>query len=480
MKLNISELKFQMPSNLMQSEIKKLDRLTKDLKLLSSKAGTENKKFNRAYSAMTNVIRDKTSITKALNEPIKIRALAILLQSKWSQNINLTQSILDRIDELKPSPSSLLIQSIYQYYLVEYNRVNNYKIISLWLIVAMKKRGMYKRFHSDLLGFNGPKWLAKKCISNKRDFSNQLNIFELDNYASGQFLTLAKKIYFVEQLKAIPVNKPHDLLQEVQVKSTYEAHYNNKLLLGHKVLQILIEKAPDTGIDDSWLNVVMAIAGDPRIPKSHPKYIKWWFYLDKKLIHKVKGWLSRLDLRLFLEALENYSFQYGKDELKRMFPSRKNFLEGLHDRKMITHTRLYLSSGADAFLRKNYKTEHLPQYSKISDGDKSIIHVQLGDSHIIEGSHSCYLWIYEGMHESSIVFDYERKYVSYNSLTQGLSNQMRSKGTPHLINITHSPVNFNWQHKAIKSLNRINIDISAQDVLSTKDYQHYKRYHGVY
>lgn len=479
MKLLTSKLEFKLPDNLLQEQIEQLDQLCDDLEYLASKAGTENNKFKLAYSSMVAAIQNNKSLIKELDQPIKIRALAMLLQSEWSERINLTSRTFEKIFKIKPLPSPLFIQSVFQYYLTEYDHLKNRSYIADWLLQAMKKRKMYKTFHSELLSSNGPKWLANQCIVKKRDFVNQVEFLKLDTYAAGRYLTVAKQMYFIEQLKLIPSNKPHDLLLEVQKESVFNIEYNPSFLLGHKILEILIKRAPVSDIDVSWLNVVMAIAGDPRISKSHPKYIKWWSQLDNGLIHKVRGWLSRLDLKLFLEALENYSEQSGKEDLKRMFPSRKYFLEGLHNRGVITHTRLYLSRDAATYLERIYKGEDLPSYSIVSNGDKSIIHVELGDSHIIEGSHSCYLWIYKRMHRSSIVFDYSIEKASYSSLTVDLSHKMRLKKTPHLTNITHNLVNFGWQHEAIKSLNSIDVAISAQDVLSDKDYKLYKRRYGV-
>jgi hypothetical protein len=225
----------------------------------------------------------------------------------------------------------------------------------------------------------------------------------------------------------------------------------------------------------------MSIAGDPRVPTTHPNHQKWWSRISESFKNKVKGWLSKMDLRLFLEALENYSLQRGNGEIKRMFPSRKKFLEGLLDKELITNTRLYLAQGAESYLKKNYEPEHLENYnySTIKGDARSIIHVQLGKVHLIEGSHSCYLWIYPKLDPSAIVFNYAKKNVLYDSLTSGMSGKMKRCRTPHKENITHSPVNFSWQRKAIKTLNSIGVKIYPEDVLSQKDYSLYIRKHGM-
>ena len=303
----------------------------------------------------------------------------------------------------------------------------------------------------------------------------------MDRYASGRFLTIAKNIYYIEQLKSIPLNQPHNLLLEVQKKTVYESTYDESYLVGHKVLEILISRAENSKIDDSWLNAIMSIAGDPRIPKDHPLFQKWWSLLDRHLHNIVIGWLSKLDLRLFLEALENFSNLPGKEELHRMFPSRKRFLEGLDYKKLIANTRLYLSKSAERYLKSNYKPEHLPAYSMVENGTKSLIHVQFvnNQAHMIEGSHSCYLWIYRQLHSSAVVFDYGRNSVLYSELTSILNQNMTEKNCEAVAQITHTPVNSRWQKNAIEALRRLGVNISPQDVLSPEDYRSFKRKFGI-
>ena len=282
-------------------------------------------------------------------------------------------------------------------------------------------------------------------------------------------------------MKAIPLNQPHDILLEVQKRSVFDSPYNEFYLVGHKVLEILIDRATNTKIDDSWLNVILSIAGDPRVSKEHPSYRKWWSLLDKRLYHIVIGWLSRLDLRLFLEALENYANLPRNHEMLRMFPSRKKFLEGLADKKLISHTRLYLSKSAESYLKKNYRGDHLPAYSRVTNGTQSLIHVQFinNQAHMVEGSHSCYLWLYKKLHSSAIVFDYGRTSVSYHELTSGLDQKMSFHNCNAEARITHNPTKFHWQKNAIDVLKSIGINVSAQDVLSEDDYKLFKRIHGI-
>jgi hypothetical protein len=451
------------------------------LELIGRKAGTSNKKIEQALSTVVSAIESNKNLADVLDEPIKVRALAIHLQKSSYEKIHLTENVFNKIDQLRPTPSTLLLHTLFQYYLSYYDQLKDRVAIATWLLKVMENKGLLKDYHNHIFSESGPKWIAEQCIANKRELSNELDHLSLNNYSEGRFLFVVKKFYYIEQLKVIPVNQPAPLLSELQKKENYELRYDWDFLLGHKTLLILIERAPDLDIDDSWLNVVMSIAGDPRVPTTHPNHQKWWSQIPESFKNKVKGWLSKMDLRLFLEALENYSLQRGNGEIKRMFPSRKKFLEGLLDKELITNTRLYLAQGAESYLKKNYEPEHLENYnySTIKGDARSIIHVQLGEVHLIEGSHSCYLWIYPKLDPSAIVFDYAKKNVPYKSLTNDMCGKMNRCGTPLKESITHSPVNFSWQRKAIKTLNSIGVKISPEDVLSQKDYSLYIRQHGM-
>lgn len=479
MMIKISKLNFECSKTPFGAFPKKIDSLKSDLKLIGENAGISNEKFNRALSTVNSSIENNKSLADILDEPIKVRVLAVLLQEISYKRIHLTKNVFIKIDQLRPTPSALLFHSLYEHYLFYYDLLEDPVAVATWLLKAMKNKGWLKDYHKNIFSENGPKWIAEQCIANDREFLNELVHLGLKNYSSGRFLSVAKEFYYIEQLKAIPVNQPAPLLSELQKEETYNSSYDKDYFLGHKILQILIERAPDLDIDDSWLDVVRSIAGDPRVPTTHPKHQKWWSRVSVPLKNKAQGWFSKLDLRLFLEALENYSLQPGNGEIKRMFSSRKMFLEGLLDKELITNTRLYLAQGAKSYLLKNYKPEHLKNYSTIKGDARSIIHVQLGKVQLIEGSHSCYLWIYPKLDPSAIVFDYAKTNVSYHSLTGGMSLKMKRCHTPYKEKITHSLVNFFWQRKAINTLNSIGIKVSPEDLFSEEDYRKYLDLYGI-
>ena len=141
MNLGMTKLNFVLPENPFGSHLRELDSLAKKIKLLKKNAWIGNEKFRNAYSAIYFSILNKQDLADALDEPIKVRALAILLQSNTDEIVRLTESVFQKIDQLRPTPSSLLIQNMYQYYLTWYDQLFDPSAVSGWLKVAMEKKG---------------------------------------------------------------------------------------------------------------------------------------------------------------------------------------------------------------------------------------------------------------------------------------------------------------------------------------------------
>ena len=479
MKIAINKLKFSLPESIVSNAVNQLNKFTVELKKMTKNAGTNNSQYQRAYSEVIDAITSGLPLHDLIDSRIKIHVLANILNEDHLQ-IKINSELLNKVNTLSPTPNIFLTESLYQYYLTKYDEIQDQTTIADWLLKALKFNGLFKAFHANLLAQNGPEWLAKEAINLNTDLSNITERVKLDSYLDGDFIQNSKRIYFIEQLRAIPANEPHKILTEVQRESTFNSRYDGGSRIGHKVLEILIQRAPSKDISDDWLNVILRIAGDPRVSQRNPKYMKWWSQISPLHIKKVKGWLSKLDLRLFLEALYDLSNQSENEELRRMFPSRKYFLEGLLNKDLITSTQLFLSRQAEQYLKKNYSRDQIPHYYSISDDDRSIIHVEIGETHIIEGSHSCYMWIYEQLHESAIILNPTKRNFSYRSLTLGLNEAMEQHNCPSSVRITHNPTNFSWQHSALLTFQRIGIPLTSSDVIQENDQMEYLRRHGAH
>ena len=481
MRITISKLPLPLPDDPFRGQLEVFRRLEKELEGLTHRAVMGNDRCKHAYEVLLATIARRGDLCTALKDSMSVRALAQALSSEHAEHIHLNRLVLERIDQLRPVPGRLLLDSVYQFYLMFYNQGKNHQAIGQWLLDKRAQRNMQGPHDHELLGVDGPLWLVKQARAKGRALQNELVDLGLNRYRAGRFMKVAQGLYYVEQLKEIPVNQPHRLLDEIQKQEVYDTPYDQRLL-GHKALEILIDRA-DKKPHESWRKTVLAIAGDPRVTQRNPKYNKWWRLLGDHRCRLVCEWMSEFDLDLFLEVLDNFSRQTRDVDLKRMFPSRKTFMKGLVEKGLVTSTRLYLSQDAERFLKRQYRRSHyLPGYTIVRDNkDKCLIYMELqgGQAHIVEGSHECYLWIYRRLHESAVVFSRIHKEVDYKDLTSGLNDSMKKVNCEAAANITHSPKNFAWQKRAIETLKRIGIDVMAQDVISPDDYPAFKRRYGV-
>lgn len=474
-------MRFHLSDESYRANLQTMKELTQENKTLAKKAGTDNPKFETAWRNLFNyVAKDRFDQFRLVNR-FDVRALSLMLTSgeKLRRTISIDKGLLDDVSSIIPRGSNLFIESLFQFFLFDFDSIKEPDDIGAWLCAERKRKGIEQDAEHKIMCADGPTFLAKQAIRREVTFEREIQHWKLDTYASGDFVKRAQSVYFVEQLKEIPVNQPHILLEEVSKHNVANSRYNSNDLIGHIALRIIIDRAPTQNVHEDWQNAVIAIAGDPRVPKSHPRYIKWWSQLSLEQSKKVRGWLSKLDLKLFLEAIEDYSKSSRDEDMMRMFPSRKHFLEGMHQAGAIVHTKLYLSKKADWYIRRNYKPEHIPDYSIVDDGDRSIIYAELTQGHMIEGSHNCQIWFYKNLHESAPVLQFGSQKVGYRELTIGLSERMEMHGCAVYDNFTHSPANFSWQRRSIRALKNIGVKIQASNVLSKDDYNKYKRRYGV-
>lgn len=474
-------MKFRLSDEIYRHNIKRLAQLTQEQRDIAKRAGTDNPKFEASWSRLFNLLSIGQFEKFTIESRFDVRALSIALTASQElrQKIVITRKLLETVNATVPKGSNLFIESLYQFFLSNFDSIDDPDVIGDWLCAQRKRKKLYLDFEEKVLCADGPTFLAKQAIKRDTTFDQQVKYWHLDNYAAGDFIKRAQSVYFVEQLQTIPENQPHDLLDEISKDHVATSRYDASDLIGHVALRILIDRAPTHNVHESWQNAVIAIAGDPRVPKNHPRYMKWWSQLTQQQAKKVQSWLSKLDLKLFLEALEDYSKSSRDDDMMRMFPSRKHFLEGMHEAGTIVHTKLYLSKKADRYIRRNYKPEHIPDYSIVDDGDRSIIYAELTRGHMIEGSHNCQIWFYKKLHESAPVLQFGKQRVPYRSLTVGLNEKMYKYGCEAYDHFTHSPANFSWQRRSISAIKDMGVKIKAADVLSTEDYKKYKRLFGV-
>jgi hypothetical protein len=438
---------------------------------------------------------DRKNIANQITTPLDARAFAYLFaHDELASKLIIAEDTLRAIDGagavIKRQTLMLLIEG----YLFRYDsELGPETLLNLGLFIQQKLalfEGETRRSALNLLAKNrtrifkssGPEAVVSWSWKQSLELEESFDRLGLEAYCNGQYFLVCRYLYYLQELKSIPVGTYHKVLDEVTNSTVYMAPGKEMPLMGHDAISILIDRAKGDELSDEWMRVILDIAGDPRVAENSPNYQRWWSYLGLERIQIMRGWLSRLDLKLFLKVLDDFGKSSGDTDLKRMYPSRKRFLEGLIDHGLVTHSRLFINPRAEQFLKKGYNKEDLPEYARMSDTYRSMIYLKVGHVHLIEGSHSFKLWIFPKLPEATNILSYQHKLFSAPSLSSVLKGQYDNEfgyGAAPPAEIVHQPKNFFWQHQAINRLKGFGIKLDVEKLFSKQDYTKYIRIHGL-
>lgn len=339
-------------------------------------------------------------------------------------------------------------------------------------LIILKQEG------SRLISLNGPRQLAEQTLLAGRELSTTFKELGLQGLDDGRYGDVCRAHFYLETLRNLPLDEWSPVMDELVKPLVSKAPFEGERCIGHAALEILIDRAGQEP-SDTWQTFVLNLAGDPRIASSAANYRQWWQPLGEARIQKVRGWLSREDLRLFLQAVEQYGIQSHNDDLQRMFPARKRFLEGLFKLKLIRNSRLLLGNKAQQIVKeilgKEVRTSFAPMDGTMND--KAIIYLDCGDFYLIEGSHSFKLWVYLAQ-PSDTLTSYDKRIFSHHSLTSSIpANYRKLYGMLPSASFVHTP--HTWQHKVFSFLAENGISLDMEQLLSQQDYQYQLRRFGI-
>lgn len=335
------------------------------------------------------------------------------------------------------------------------------------------------RYRYKILSTNGPKWMVKEAKTKGIDLANIYQEFGLQAFGQGRYMQLARTHYYLETLKAIePSETDNPILVELERPDVYNAPYSETRRIGHEVLSILIDRVSGNNVPEHWRSLVLAIAGDPRVASSSDKFQIWWSLLEEKQVRKVRGWLSKFDLKLFLEALKESAKDANASQIEKMFTDRKNFMEGLDNQELILESRLFLSRTAETYILRHYKKSELPTYALSGSSQTSVIYLNVNGVHMVEGSHSFTLKLMDKLPIKTNILSYSKVKFSDVDFRKNISYDYYQEYKKYGVEeIRHDQLI--WQNKAINFLGKHRVNVNVEDVLSKELYKQYKRRFGV-
>lgn len=404
---------------------------------------------------------------------------------------SLNEETIDYIQAKHPKLGMLslmnLISLVYRYFdaLVDGNIFNR---LTQWLKQQIEQRLKDRKNTSDtilsvlnqakwLFDLTAPKALVNLAKQNHLDLNEQLKKLRLNELPQGRFLDICHAQYYLDTLKEIPVGEQHDVLHELLKQDVATMPFEEGKRIGHIALEIIIDRSAGAP-SEIWQNFVLNLAGDPRIANTATNYRQWWKPIGESRVKAVTSWLAKEDLRLFLGAIEEYANYTGDEALNRMFPARKRFLEGLYEHGFVRNARLMLGNQAEHTVKRVLGKSLTTSYINLRGMTQtSIIYLDCGDFHIIEGSHNFKLWIYMGL-PSEKLNDYSLSELNHFALTNSFPQEFK-KNYPkgELMPIQHSPTS--WQKNAIDFLTQNGIELDLEKLFYKDEYRRYVNRYGL-
>lgn len=464
------------------------ERVVKKMKRLSADAGSSSRGFQERVQQFKLMSEQGQDVATHIHSLVDIRAVIHLWSndSEFLSDQPLMNSVFDQFRNVSSFASRLGLLGLVSLYFDKYDLLNDgITVLRDYLLEQFhspNRRPVPPRLQrfSDHIGLlldpYAPKRLVDFGIKKELPLQTIVQRCGIPNGKSNRFHYICQNLYYVESLKELVVGEDTPIFAEIMNPKVYGAAYNEKQLLGHMVLQILLDKCIKAGeLPDNWRDVILSIAKDPRVPTGNKHFRQWWAITGAERTEWMRQQLSGFDLKVFLEILEDYAKNSGKDDLRRMFPARKRFLEGLFEMGLVEHSRLFLGNAAINFLRQNYHEDVLPHYAQQSDSAKAIIHLDLGTVHLIEGSHVFPIILLDRIPSDSKIQSYEEDFFIISKLNRSLRQQhdrerIRNGGVENDY-IKHSR-NLNWQFQVLKAMReKYNLVIHPSDVLTERDYK---------
>ena len=489
-RITLPKLEFDLPEHIGKASVEHYRDMSERLERLAHTAGTGSDSFRRRKEHIHTSLHAAKRVQEVVRTLKDIRPLVELWQAcdECVDRNPVDLATLEHFTALRQRHSLLVLFAFSQLFFDRFDEIGDTQAFAAF-IRAQFRLNASRKFSQTLARFvkhagtlftiHGPERVVEQARKDGLPLETVASRLGLPMERDGRFFTQCKNIYYLDVLKELQVGQDHEVLRELVRKDTYESAYESGWLLGHKVVQIMVDKAAGRQeMPDNWLRVILSIAGDPRVSTRAVNYVRWWARLGSEYVKQVRQWLSRMDIELFLEVLEDYTKHSADPALKRMFPARKQFLKGVFEKRLVRDARLFLSGRAEDYIRHHYRENDIPAYSRVGDASISVIYLNIDGKHVVEGTHSFSLRIYQRLPRRNPIEDYERGTVSTRALGKGLwEDYVFEFGYDGVVDITHYPAS--WQRKALVAFRELGTHIDPSDVLNSKDYQEYRRRYGV-
>lgn len=317
--------------------------------------------------------------------------------------------------------------------------------------------------------------LSKYPITNFKEFCKKKNTTPIETIRklnitiapNSKLVREVTKSLIIDEINSTDFSFFSELSEKIVKQNMFNWEEDGTELFGHTIIRSVLNKFSKVDIHESWVNLILNQASDPRTAKNSKLYLKWWSRIDDKLISRFVQVISHGDILIFLNALSDFA-KHGDKEMARMFDSRKRLLVGLSLQNLIDESRLFLPLSVIEYLKKERPGLNL-DFVGILNGSygKSLIYLKAGDTHIIEGSHNCKIRMYKDKLVREDLLDSKIKQWEYDQLTVGMEKRHYIKFLEEPFAKAHDK-NGKWKIQAITFLKK-SLEFKPEQLMTEKE-----------
>jgi hypothetical protein len=471
LKVQLPQLIFSLDDTAGRQDLQMFETLTNEFRKMGAGQPPEAQWFHQRRQEIMDAVINGKKLKHIIFSASDIRVLIFL----WSTNslfvskCPISKKHIKLLLRIKPALTPSQIFGLIRIYFLQFDQITDLPFFCKYIRDQLAIIFPKKRLSQDMQVYCDQKEilfdpslknflaLFKKKNINLKEMCNHYHI-PWDHTA--RFIIAAKHHLYVSPIEKMRLGDRHPIFDRVSCPEIKNMPYDSQFSLAQTISMHMMDKADHKNMPDNWRQIIISLLGDPRMPKSSAVYQKGWAGLPSDYENQMQKWLSQMDMLVFLELLKEIGNQSGNEMIQRMFPARKTFLESLYQTGMITRTRLFLSNDAVEYIEKQYEPEDRPMFAQINHKNKSIIYMQVGRVHLIEGTHNYSARLLDRLPESSGITDQQKKKFILTELATALDHKYVSefKDSKHLYVIPHDIHNA-WQRKLTEVLQAFGVHL---------------------
>ncbi len=492
MRLRIDE--FALPPQTGLDRLESYKELARRAAQIGASSGKSSQRFETRCDQVRGLSGSGSRIQDFADTKLDVRVVLFLWKTDdtWRKSFQPDRDSLKHLYRLSQGFRPARLMMLQDIYFTYFDEIGDVDYIGQFLKACLTKIETHKLLpnqkklyvnREEVFGRRGPIDVAKQAISKEQTFEDRMDEVGLSQHRVGRFAQACKNAYYVETVRSIKIGGFHLVLKELANPDVKESSYDGKLNLGQKVAQVLIRRCADeaSSMPPKWIDYIKDLLCDPRIPVRTESYQKWWAAMDREDEDSMRRWLAGADLRLFLEILKESS---SDEDLKRMYPARRKFLEGLLDGNDVVDARLFLGEKARTLIRKQYGPKTLEAHGSLADTHKTVIYVNVENKvHFFEGTHNFAARGGGVLPSDHRVLSRTAKIFNYRELSTELDSELKRAGqnaNPPLetIYVRHAPP-IRWQANMLEEFKYYGVSVDPEKVFSSKDYLTFRRDYGI-